>query len=93
MTLRACCLSFLSRRFSLTVLPGFLAATLRGDLSAIAVPLSLIGAYSRDPAKRWELRPLSVNDMAQYPAGPVPGTDRARTLRAARALVEAARRG
>jgi hypothetical protein len=36
--LRTCCLSFLSRRFSLSVLPDFFDATFRGDLSAISTP-------------------------------------------------------
>jgi hypothetical protein len=34
----ACCFSFFSRRLSLIVLPGFLDATLRGDLSAMPTP-------------------------------------------------------
>ncbi len=36
--LRTCCLSFLSRRFSFSVLPDFFDATFRGDLSAMPTP-------------------------------------------------------
>jgi hypothetical protein len=36
--LRTCCLSFFSRRFSLSVLPDFFDATFRGDLSARSTP-------------------------------------------------------
>ena len=36
--LRTCCLSFLSLRFSFSVLPDFFDATFRGDLSAMSTP-------------------------------------------------------
>src|SRR5579863_3133844 len=36
--LRVCSLSFFAWRFSLRVLPGFLEATLRGDLSVMSAP-------------------------------------------------------
>src|SRR5207302_1028117 len=45
--LRTCCLSFLSRRFSLSVLPDFFDATLRGDLSAMSTPFPVLESYSR----------------------------------------------
>lgn len=35
---RTSCLSFFSFRFSLSVLPDFFDATLRGDLSAMSTP-------------------------------------------------------
>lgn len=45
--LRTCCLSFLSRRFSLSVLPDFFDTTFRGDLSAIVYPPFVSRSYSR----------------------------------------------
>jgi hypothetical protein len=49
--LRAPCFSFLSFRFSFSVLPDFFDATLRGDLSAIGPPLS-VRDYQSAPGGR-----------------------------------------
>jgi hypothetical protein len=51
--LRTCCLSFLSRRFSLSVLPDFFDATFRGDLSAMPTPFRrsiLLSGHARRSA-------------------------------------------
>ena len=54
---RPSCFSFLSLRFSLSVLPDFFDATLRGDLSAMSNPLSacILASFGGHEDTGWEV--------------------------------------